>query len=239
VEKHTKTDQPSTNWHLSLKCKGGVILATLQGIIDYLNRKYPSHGESDANIVKDLQDLHVDIFMQLRRLINNFSIYQVSSVNNQLIYNLPTGIRMEDIFDVLVSTDTAGTIFEKYEYRGYQEDLIFGRYYGRASGETFYVMKDTAPLRADNLKIHLYYYPRPTPLDSSDLTQVPDLDEDYHDLLKFGIVQAIASQGHNPDIDIANYYQQKYDEKFANVKKHIDERLYFSNLNNAQQKEWW
>ena len=214
-------------------------MATLQDIINFLNRKYPNHGESNANIVSDLDMIHKDIYLRLQRLSNEFDIKEIESVNNQMIYNLPDGIKMADIFALKVSIDTDETEYETYRYRGIGEVLTEGRYYGRSSNGTFYIVKNRVPLNQDGLKIHIYYYKKPAELDVDDLEQVPDLDEDYHDLLKFGIVQAIASQGHNPDIEIANYYQQKFDEKFAIVSKEIESRNLSSYIGIPQQREVW
>jgi hypothetical protein len=214
-------------------------LATLQEIINFLNRKYPSHGESNANIVLDLDMIHKDIYMQLRRLSNRYDIYEFNTVANQMYYTIPQNFRIEDIEKVMVSVDAQGTTFEEYRLRGLKDDNIDGRFYGRGADGTLFLVYDKKAINKTGLKVHLYYFVRPTDLDSSDLSQVPDLEEDYHDLLKFGIVQEIASQGHNPDIEIANYYQQKFEEKLMKVKSDIENKLQNAPLRIAQQKEWW
>jgi len=214
-------------------------LATLQGIINFLNRKYPNHGESNANIINDLDMIHKDIYLRLRRLSNNYDIYEFDTVADLLYYYIPVHMKIEDIEKVMVSIDILGTRFEAYSVRGLKDSLIFGRYYGRGADGTLFLMKDTKAITQTGLKVHLYYFARPTDLNPDNLTQVPDLDEDYHDLLKFGIVQEMASQGHNPDTEIANYYQQKFDEKFDRVKKDIESKLKKVSLKIPQVEERW
>lgn len=214
-------------------------MATLQSIINYLNRKYPNHGETNENIVEDLDMIHKEVFMDLTRLSNEYQIYEFNTVANQLYYTLPADIRIDDIEKVMVSLDAQGSDFEQHFIRGLKDDNIFGRFYGRGANNTIYLMYDKEPIDKSSLKVHLYYFPRPTDLDYNDLSQVPDLDTDYHDLLKFGIVQSLASQGHNPDIEIANYYQAKYDEKLFKVKNDIENKLNYTPLRIPQTKEWW
>ena len=219
--------------------KEGEILANLQQIIDFLNRKYPSHGESNANIVLDLEDLHKDIYMRLRRLSNKYDIYEIETVADQLYYELPEDMRIEDIEKVMVSEDAGGTSWRDFTYRGMGDTRIGGRYYGRGADGSLFLLQDRQPIQLNSLKVHLYYFKRPIDLDHDDLEQVPDLDEDYHDLLKFGIVQAMASQGHSPDIEIANYYQQKFDEKFTIIKNDIESKMLDAPMKIPQQREVW
>ena len=228
--------------------KEGEILANLQQIIDFLNRKYPDHGETTANIILDIDDIHKDIYMRLRRLSNAYDIYEMETVANQLYYDISdTEFNVYNIEELKVSMDSSGKVFEGYKYRGSQDTRIYGRRWGRGADNTIFIMKDDNAVHISGLKIHIYYFKRPATLSFADknnvteaeLEQVPDLDEDYHDLLKFGIVQAIASQGHNPDIEIANYYQQKFDEKFAIVSKEIESRNLSSYIRIPQQREVW
>jgi hypothetical protein len=214
-------------------------MATLQQIIDFLNRKYPSHGESNANIVLDLDRIHKDVYMRLRRLSNDYKTHDIDTIADQRDYALPTTFKIEDVNKVEVSLDEDGTQWESYEYRGVADIDINGRYYGRAKDGKIFIIKDTRAITADNLIIRLYYFPRPVDLTTVSLAQVPELDVDYHDLLNFGIVQEMASQGHNPDIEIANYYQQKFDEKLQTIKSDISGKLSKAPLRIPQVKERW
>lgn len=222
-------------------------MATLKDFIDFLDRKFPNHGETNGNIIKDIQDIHTDIFLRLKRLTNEFKTYEKETVAGQLHYTLPSQMRVENINEVLVSTDTIGTNFETYSYRGIEESNVYGRYYGRATNGLIFIKKNQEAIKTSGFKIHINYFPRPTdfvfvdednPTDT-ELLQVPELDTDFHDLLKFGIVQAMASQGSNPDADIANYWQQEFDEKMILVTREMQDRLLSSPLHISQVKERW
>lgn len=140
------------------------------------------------------------------------------------IYPLPDRCRINDIVKLTVSTDTSYTKFEEYKYAGLSDDISKGKYYGRAAEGTFFLFSDGLPLKIAGLKIFIYCYPRPTELTADNLSAIPDLDEDYHDLLKFGLIQMLASQGHDPDTQIADHWQDEYDFKMNKVLASIEER---------------
>lgn len=214
-------------------------MATLQDIIDFLNRKYPNHGELNANIIKDLQDIHLDIYLRLQRLSNLYEIEEIDTVADQLEYDLPEYIEVENIIELLVSTDEEGTNFEKYSYRGTRDSNPLGRYYGRAAEGKIFIRNDQKAIRFDDLKIKIKYYRTPEELTSTSLTQVPELDLKYHDLLKYRIVHEIASQGHNPNIDIANYWRSRYDEKMRTVMYDLETNNMTAYNRIPEQKERW
>jgi hypothetical protein len=214
-------------------------LATLQDIIDFLDRKLPNHGESNANIVKDLQDIHLDIYLKLQRLSNTFEIEEMDSVADQLEYDLPTGVEIENIIELLVSTNESTDEYETYSYRGTKDSNIMGRYYGRAEEGKIFIRNDQQALRFDDLVIKIKYYKTPTALSVSTLTQVPDLDSKYHDLLKYKIVSEIASQGHDPNIEVANYWRSRYDEKLRTVLSDLEINNLTAYNQIPEQKERW
>jgi hypothetical protein len=206
-------------------------MASLQQCIDFLDRKCPDHGETDANVCSDLNDLHNDIFLQLYRLSNNVERYQASdTIADQLSYSLPSNARIEDILRIEVAIDTSDSEFEEYTYQGFMDYAGTGNYYGRDTATTFWLMKDGLPISTAGLTVMIYHYKRPTQFDSSDLSVIPELDADYHDLLKFGIVQLMYEQGAHPNTELADYWQRKFDEKMIKVKNAMQER--YSNAPN-------
>ena len=214
-------------------------MATLQEIIDFLDRKLPNHGELDANIVLDLQDIHLDIYTRLQRLSNKYETYQKESVAEQLHYSLPDYIKIENIIEILVSTTTQGIDFDTYSYRGTEDYNAYGNFYGRATNGLIFIKKDLEALQTTGLKININYFRYPTTLTSVDLTQVPELDANYHELLKYRIVSEIAAQGHNPDVEIADYWRSRYDEKFRTVMSDIESNLQHAYTKSPEQRERW
>lgn len=201
-------------------------MSSLSQIITFLDRKCPDHGESNANICSDLNDLHNDIFIQLQRLMNHIEIYQASdTIADQLSYTLPSNCRIEDILQIEVATDASDTDFDKFTYKGIMdENNLSGNYFGRYTDTTYWLMQDGEPISTSGLTVLIYHYKRPTQFDSSDLSVIPDLDPDYHDLLKFGIVQAMYEQGAHPNTELADYWQRKFEEKMIRVRNAIQDR---------------
>ncbi len=200
-------------------------MATLQEIKDFLDRKHPDNGIGDEDFVSDLQDTHVDLFMQLQRLTNSFAIFEGITVANQFSYSLPPYCRLEDIVGIEVATNTAETDFNTFLYAGYGDDNNNGRFYGRHTETEYYLTENGKPISVGSLTISITYYPRPLALDYTDMTQVPELDVDYHELLKFSAVQKSFEDGSHPDTELSDYWQRKFDEKLEKVKESIEERL--------------
>jgi hypothetical protein len=71
------------------------------------------------------------------------------------------------------------------------------------------------------------------------LIDVPNLNPDYHVLLKYALINSAASQGNNPDTEIADFYQRKFDERLKKIKDDISERYSQTPNQTAQAKEWW
>jgi len=211
-------------------------MSTVQEIIDFADRMF-LNSETTANKIKDLNDIYVDLYVSLNRLKNDIEITNLSSVADLAIYTLPSNCRIENIEDVLISTSTSGTEFESVSYAGIKDDITSGKYYGRASESTFFLFEDGLPVQTTGLIIYIYYYKRPTLLDSNNLSAIPELDVDYHDLLKSGLIQSLASQGPNPETGTADYWQAKYDEKLKKVTNALSERYNTASTQRSQVRE--
>lgn len=73
------------------------------------------------------------------------------------------------------------------------------------------------PNPSNVVDVYLYYRPRYTDVISMD--QVPDLPEDYHELLVFGCCQWVAAT--QRDVDMVNNMQSEYDALLAEAKKYF------------------
>jgi len=214
-------------------------MPTVQQIITYADRKYPN-SESDANKIIDLNDIHNNIFTIISRLKNDYETYETATIANQLTYTLPSKCQLSNIISIRVSasaTITTSTIWNEFEYAGFNEDVSRGYYWGRGLGNTIVLVENDLPLATAGLSIRITYYETPTQLSS--VTDTPELDDYYHSLLKFGLIQELASQGQNPDTDIADYWQSKYDEFLNEVKKDLSEKNNAAPIGSAQIEEWW
>jgi hypothetical protein len=216
-------------------------MPSIQQIIDYVDRKYPN-SETVANKVTDLNDIHIQIFVKIARLKNDFQIYETQTIANQLTYSLPTDCTIDNIIAAKVSRDTsvsANTKWDDYEYAGLNTDVTTGHYYSSAGGRIIALLADDKPIATDGLSIRIFYYRSPNALSSSNMADIPELDADYHDLLKYGLIQELASQGHNPDTEIADYWQAKYDELIRAVEDNLSDKFNKNPTESNQCKEWW
>lgn len=221
-------------------------MSTVQEIIDYAERKFPGHGETTTNIINDLNDIHKEIFIKVSKFKNIRGIWSFDTVQDLPHYDLDSNMEIEDIISVkasITTTPTSEEDYETYEYAGLQDYVDAGTYFYDAgvnpdSGvKKIGLVKDGEPPIMDGYNVRVYYYKRPNTL--TGLTDVPNLHEDFHAILKYLLVQSLASQGHNPDIEIANYYQAKADEFLKSIKEETEERYNQTPNSDAQAKEWW
>jgi hypothetical protein len=200
-------------------------MPTIQQIVDYVQRKYPeSTNETDANIVSDLNDIHNEIFVKISTLSNQFELYNTTTVDGQASYSLPSDCEMENIVNVLVEDDVSSGEYDRYDFATLNQNIDSGHYYMRGTAGVFLLTEDGEELADTGRNIYIYYNKRPTQLSSSDMSATPDLNEDYHNILKWKLIAELASQGSNPDTMIADFWQRKADEFLNNIIKSLDER---------------
>lgn len=201
-------------------------MSTVQQICDFADRKYPN-SETDANKVSDLNDIHKRVYVKIAKLKNELEPYEITTIANQLTYNLPSDCSIDNIVSVKVpqsTTITASTEWDEYNFAGVNDDTTSGYWYGDGGNGLIALLKDDLPISTAGLSIRLFYYKRPNALSSADMTATPELDEDYHDVLKFQLVSELASQGQSPDTEIADFWQRKTDEFLAEVEKNLLKR---------------
>ena len=100
-------------------------------IFAWVDRKYPN-SESTANKVIDLNEIHKEVYIRLKRLKHEYEEHEDLTVANQLEYTLPTDCTIDNIISVQVSDDadvTTATEFTEYEYAGLKDYLDNGYYY--------------------------------------------------------------------------------------------------------------
>jgi len=216
-------------------------MSSIQQICDYADRKC-YNSETDANKVSDLNDIHTEVFVKIARLKNEYEMYETFTVANQLTYSLPTNCTIDNIIAVKVAqttTVTSSTEWDTYEFAGLNDDTTTGHWYGDAANQKISLLDDDLPITTAGLSIRIFYYKKPAALSSSNMSAIPELDTDYHSLLKYRLIQELASQGHNPDTEIADYWQKKYDEFMQTVEHNLNEKYNKTPNQNNQAEEWW
>lgn len=214
---------------------------TLQEILNYVDRKKPN-SESNANKVIDLNKLQLEIFTKLNALSYNVKMATDTTVADQSEYDLPTNCRIENVRFIEVETYEDSGEYDKYYYDGPQEEVIrLDKIFKRGSTNLKYsLLDDQSYLGAADLTIKVYYYPRPSLLSAGTLGATPDLEEEYHPLLCYGLIVELCNQGNYPDVEMANYYQSKYDEFFRDVISNLENNNIGSgSLRVKEVKERW
>jgi hypothetical protein len=211
-------------------------MPTVTQIIAWVDRKVPN-SESDANKIIDLNGIQDEVFVRLSRLRHDHEIYTDTTVADQLSYNLPSNCTIDNIICIKVSTDSGATDWDTYEYAGLLTDTTTGKYYGIGTSSTYILLNDDAAISTAGLSIRIFYYKTPAALTA--VTDTPELYSQYHNLLKYALCQTIASQGANPDTEIADYWQRKYDEFFEKVEANLTEKFNSAPATTTQLEEVW
>jgi hypothetical protein len=214
---------------------------TIQEILNYVDRKFPNQ-ESTANKVIDLNKIYTEVFVKLKRLSNTYSLDATDvTVADQEEYDLPTGVKIEDILKLEVETADGSDEYDVFEYAGLNDSIRNKQVFMKGSAETkYYLYDDELALTSADRTIRIYYNVRPITFSAGTLTAVPNIDLEYHSLLCYALIVELASQGNNPYRDVANYYQQKYDEFMFEVMKDIEDRATSNGrLYIKEQKERW
>lgn len=211
---------------------------TIDEILSYVDRKYPNQ-ETDANKIVDLNMIHKKIYMQLRKLSNDVVIYEDTTVASQSFYNLPATCRIEDIIRIDIETGVATNEYDTFEYAGIKDDISERQVFMRAESGTYALFDNESPIATTGKRIMIYYYPRPAELSSSNLNAVPDLDVDYHPILCYLLINELASQGNNPDTEIADYYQKKADEMMNQIILALADRQSRARTKTNEATEIW
>lgn len=216
-------------------------ITTVQQIIDWVDRKYPNQ-ETDANKIIDLNVLYKDVYNEMNTLSDNYINYETYTISGQVLYTIPSDCRIYNIKSIQISTVDKDDVdvsssWDTFEYAAMLDEVDVGNFYGRVNENTIIILKDGLPIQTTDLVIKIYYFRTPAILTA--VTDTLNLDDDYTNLLRFGLTQLIASQGANPDTEIADYYQNKYDETLDKYKKDLNSRFAVTPIKYTQVEEGW
>jgi hypothetical protein len=167
-------------------------MATVAEIITKIRKKYPN-ASTDADIVEMMDTLQNKIFRKMR---------MPSSVSYDIIadtYAFIVDIKPRMIFDVLVD----GISYAKKQLTG-----------GSTGNSRYYSFIDEYltiyPTPVQDGTLTIYFYITPTALSSSETSATPDLDEDFHDMLMYGVCKELAENDQR--YDVASGFAIQYNE---------------------------
>lgn len=220
-------------------------MSTVAQIITSCKRKYPRVNDyTDAQLIDELNEIQDDIRKKLLRIKwENLPVISYS-VADQEQYTLPTGCKPYNMIKLLVSQEVSGsidddTVWDEFIYVGVNDDrdITCGNFYSFLTEDTAIILKNGEPLDTSNFEIKWFFYKEPTAITTT--TQTPDVEEEYHNLFRYALIQSIASIGDNPEPLIADYWQKKYDEEMQSAMMELKDKFDTAPLQDNQIEEYW
>lgn len=191
-------------------------------ILDYAKGKFPKAANTtlftEASMLVDLDLIHKEEYEKFMQLTNYYKTDKtLETVADQLEYTLPTNCTVENIVgsQILITIDTEDYIFG---YADGEQDITDGYYYRYGSAENkIEITRDGKAIDTSGYVITIKFYPKPTAITAT--TQTPDINEDWHNLLCYRLINRLAMTGETPDADIANIWQSEYDMAYEPIEK--------------------
>jgi hypothetical protein len=194
-------------------------MSTVQQILDDVQFEMP-HSNTDARMIRELSKVHDNVFIRLNRLKNETIPYTDITIADQLTYNLPSNCRIDNIALMKIGdtvTVSANTIWYEVPYIGLLDDNSDGYYHTKIANNKYALTLDGKAITTAGLPIRIFYYKTPAALTL--VTETPELDEIYHELLVHELAHVVARAGHNPDDDKANFHKAVADEMYAAIEE--------------------
>lgn len=213
-------------------------------IINYAELMYPRCNDiSENNQLIILNQLITEIHNKMLRVNRSYTYVDTDTVADQPNYSLASNCKAEDIIKVVVSKDLtvdidSNTEWDEYEYVGVLDDfdLTTGKYYTTQGGSVF-LFDDGSPPDTAGYNIRVYYYATPSSLTAT--TDTPEINSKFHNLLIYGLIQNVASMGDNPETEIADYWQKRFDEELMTAQNNMSDQFNSAPLQSQQVEEYW
>lgn len=180
-------------------------MVNVQEILDEISEKYP-HSLTNASVIRKINQVQNELFRNVCRA-KSISIFNLDE--NVFAYELP--FPRTSILSVVIN----GTEYT-YQDTKHQANIPFYYFVG-SNGLGIY----PTPTETIVDGLTLSYYLSPTPLVSTSLNAVPELDKDFHLLLVYGALVQIC-ESYN-DIAMVNNYTAKYNGTLEEFYKSNDE----------------
>ena len=206
-------------------------MATVTQIINDVDARLPNNGFTEAQKLAWLNDTQ----RKVAKYLDVELVYEFLA-SSSMEYALSTSIRVENIKRVLVGDSTAianissTTVWGTYKYAG-ENDILTGNQYYVPNFEhynttSFSVGLGLYPESTEIRVARLYYKTLLPELTTASSSNSPLWNSEWHDILKFGLMEIIAKSGNNPDVELANNYHADYVEMLREIKKDTARKIY-------------
>ena len=149
--------------------------------------------------------------------------------SSSMEYALSTNIRIENIKHLYSGDSTAiagitsTAVWTEHDYAG-ADDLMSGYKYYLPNIPHFNstVLSTSLCLYPESTEVRvvrIYYETLLSDLTTASTSNTPLWNSDWHDILKYGVMETVAKSGNNPDVDLANNYHREYLEILRDIKK--------------------
>jgi len=148
---------------------------------------------------------------KLYKFIGKKQTHTLLTVDGQELYTLPDNIKVVNITELWIAYTTSSTS-EYYEYEYSGERPVYGAdsVYYRSDYDGYNQVGIYPVPTTDDLKIKIIYLTIPETLDGSNMLKVPDVNEEFHEMLIADVIMTITMSGDNPDTDLYNVHAQEY-----------------------------
>lgn len=187
-------------------------MSTVQALIVAIDSIYPN-AESDTSKVSYMNMAQNDLSNYFGTVVEDSTLTTIVDDDS---YAFPSGLA--DISEIItldigqVATPTTRHNYTRY-YQGNRDEIPIGsRCYFQIVSSTGVKSLGIYPIpNTVSLPIRIRYNKKLTDLSATTLTQVPDFDSRYHDLLVWFAIHMICASGTSPDSLQSDFYMQKYE----------------------------
>lgn len=193
-------------------------MSTVQALLDDINLRYRNTFTTDQ-LVKWMDMVQRQIFQDVKHEAPPYNFTTLSGVQS---YGLPNDCDPMGVKVISIETKTGSGKYNPLDFiRFGSNELVSDRqeFYTIVTGGLFLSPAPTDQTAGRN--VFVYYNKRPAAISSSDLMMIPDLNEDYHELLVWGTLERIAAARKDSDskTNYANEFTalyQKYRDQYDN-----------------------
>jgi len=168
---------------------------TLGEILGEIDERYPNALSNDSKVRK-INKLQKQLF---RTVVKNTVGTMYDLIADQAQY--PISIHPSKIRELLVNDVS-------YPYKQLESEATSRFFYILKGDVGYYVGLYPTPTEDVTDGLLIYHYDTPADLSPNDLNSAPQLDEDFHDLLIYGVCKELAEI--NKEFDVANGFIQQY-----------------------------
>lgn len=211
-------------------------MPTVQQLLDEIDIRLPNTFTATQKIT------FMNTFQnEIWRYMASTDLFEFDTIAGQGIYSLASDMHIDMVKSVLISNSTVidgKEGYNTYKFAGLDDDLNSNSFYDALGSLGIYPVPSSDNGGGFNVKVS--YEPSPTQLSTNTLTTVPSINVEYQDILKYRTMKVIAQSGNNPDVELANNYQQEEAEIMKKIVMDYHKRKFRKPRDTYRRSEsWW